>query len=71
MSIQTRLMEWAERQAKYREGHPTKYYSPFVCHIMNMFDKRVRLHEKKGDDYICKWEAPFGFVPECGCPFHG
>ncbi len=70
MNIQQILLEWAEKQAYYRKGYVGKQYSPFLCHTMNVLDERVRLHETKGDGYICKWESPYGFVPEAGCPLH-
>ena len=70
MNIQQVLLEWAEKQAYYSKGYAGKQYSRFLCHTMNTLDERVRLHETNGHDYTCKWEAPYGFVPEAGCPFH-
>ena len=58
------LDEWAETNS-YTNEYGTKCYGPFVCHIMNLFDKRV--HK---DTYRCEWVAPYGFVPEAGCPVH-
>jgi hypothetical protein len=57
------LLEWAEKNVYYQKGFAGKHYPPFVCHILNMFDKRVH------DD--CRWISPYGFMPEAGCAKHG
>lgn len=71
MSKQSELLEYAESHVYYKEGFSGKHYSAEVCHNMNMFDERVRIHEEKHDGYICAWEEPYGFVPEASCPLHG
>ena len=60
-----KLLEWAEKQAYYKEGYSMPHYSPFVCHIMNLLDKRVR-----ECNCVCEWVSPYGFVPEAGCSKH-
>lgn len=62
---QDQLLAWAEGQAFYRKNYSGKHYSPYVCQVMNMLDNRV--HD---DDFMCVWQAPYGFVPEAGCPSH-
>lgn len=54
---QDKLLAWAE---SHKKGNT---YSPYVCHIMNMLDKRVH------ND--CMWVSPYGFVPEASCEKHG
>lgn len=71
MNKQEKLLKWAESHVYYKKGLTGKHYPAIVCHNMNMFDERVRVHEEKQDGYICTWEAPYGFVPEAGCPYHG
>lgn len=63
-----RMVAWAEQHATINE-YGTKCYGPFVCHIMNLFDRRVHRNNDK-EPYECKWVAPYGFVPEAGCPDH-
>ena len=46
-------------------GEHTRLYSQEECDEMNKTDSRV--HE---DEYWCQWVAPYGFVPEAGCPKH-
>lgn len=70
MNKQDILLLWAEKHIYYKKGYIAKHYPPIVCHIMNMFDERVRAHEKT-KDYLCEWGTPYGFVPEAGCPLHG
>jgi hypothetical protein len=57
------IMQWADAQATIN-SYGSKEYSPFVCHTMNLFDERAI------KDCECKWVAPYGFVPEAGCPLH-
>lgn len=57
------MVEWAEKQAYYKNGFTGKHYSPFVCHIMNMFDERVKNCE-------CEWYAPYGLVISADCELH-
>ena len=61
-----KLQEWAIANSYLVKGDTGRHYSPFVCHIMNMFDKRVH----RGDDYCCEWVSPYGWMPEAGCPLH-
>lgn len=62
---QEKLLKWAEDHVYYRKGYSGKHYSEFVCHIMNMFDKRV-----DECDCCCEWASPYGWVPEDGCKIH-
>lgn len=64
-----RLIEWAEKHATINK-YGSKEYNAFICHNMNMFDERVRLHREAKDGMHCEWVAPYGFVPEAGCPVH-
>lgn len=57
-------LEWADKHATMN-CFGSKEYSPFVCHIMNLLDPRVR---ECGNE--CEWVAPFGWVPEAGCSIH-
>jgi len=41
------------------------WYSDEFCALMNLLDPRVHR-----DTYCCEWVAPYGFVPEAGCPRH-
>lgn len=59
----TNLKKWAEDHAYYKKGFTGKHYSKFVCHIMNMFDERVRSCE-------CEWHAPYGLVISADCELH-
>jgi hypothetical protein len=59
------ILKWAEDDAYLVKGYTGKHYSPFVRHIMNMFDKRVHR-----DIYCCEWISPYGWMPEAGCPEH-
>jgi hypothetical protein len=61
--------DWAEKNSAVNQ-FGTKCYPPFVCHTMNMFDPRVRYHRDRQDEWACEWCAPYGFVPEAGCPEH-
>jgi len=58
---QAKLLEWADSAATYRKGYTGKHYNAFVCHTMNMLDKRVHR-----DTHICEWVVPYGFVAEAG-----
>lgn len=58
------LKAWAAHQAKPNQ-YGTPEYSRFVCHVMNLFDPRAKPH-----GHACEWVAPYGFVPEAGCPLH-
>lgn len=58
------MLAWAEENAKTNK-FGSKEYSPFVCHIMNMFDKR-----REECTSECMWVSPYGWVPEAGCPTH-
>jgi hypothetical protein len=58
------LLQWAEKNS-YPNEFGAKVYSPFVCHVMNLFDKRVHYGE-----HDCLWVSPYGFVPMAGCPLH-
>jgi hypothetical protein len=58
-----RVQEWADRQATPNE-YGTLFYSEFTCHIANMLDPRSR------ENCECRWVAPYGWVPEAGCPAH-
>lgn len=54
---------WVEKYA-LRNEFGSKTYSPFVCHIANLFDDRAHgLCE-------CRWVSPYGFVIEVGCAEH-
>jgi hypothetical protein len=57
-------LAWAERHTTVNR-FGSKEYPAFVCHIMNLIDPRVR---ECGAE--CAWVAPFGWVPEAGCPVH-
>lgn len=70
MSNQEELLKYAESYAYYKKGLTGKRYPAEVCHNMNMFDERVRMHEKNKDGFACEWVSPYGFVPEAGCPYH-
>lgn len=59
------LMKWAESCVYYKPPYTGKHYSPFVCHVMNLFDERAR-----GKNCMCGWVSPYGFVPEADCPEH-
>ena len=63
------MVEWAEKNSTINK-YGSKEYSEFVCHNMNMFDVRVRLHREAKDEWNCEWVSPYGFVPEAGCPVH-
>lgn len=63
MTVQGNLEEWAEKHVFYKKGFSGKHYSEFICHIMNMFDKRVRGCE-------CEWYAPYGRVISADCEKH-
>lgn len=63
MSTQSNLEKWAEDNGYFKKPYAGKHYSPFVCHIMNMFDKRVRYCE-------CEWLAPYGLVVSADCEKH-
>lgn len=41
------------------------HYTVEECAAANRTDPRVH-----NDEYLCCWVAPFGFVPEAGCPKH-
>lgn len=71
MTKQTKLLKWAESHVYYKKGLSGKHYPAIVCHQMNMFDERVRVHEKHNDGLNCKWLEPYGFVPDGDCPLHG
>jgi len=62
---QDELLKWAESTVYTVKRYSGKHYPPHTCQVMNMLDKRV--HE---DDFMCVWQAPYGFVPEAGCPKH-
>lgn len=57
------IQEWAEKHVYYVKGYSGKHYSLFVCHIMNMFDKRVRNCE-------CEWVHPYGLLISADCKEH-
>lgn len=58
------LESWAIQQpTTNRFG--SREYSPFVCHIMNLFDPRALRQECE-----CAWVPPYGFVIETGCSEH-
>lgn len=57
------MIEWAEKNAKINK-YGAKEYSPFICHIMNMFDERAR------QNCECEWYSPYGFVIADGCELH-
>jgi len=61
---QDSLFAWAAENSTTNRFGSTEY-PKFVCHIMNLFDPRVRQCENE-----CCWEAPFGWVPEAGCAIH-
>ena len=63
MSSQDILEAWAEENTYTVKGYTGKHYSPFVCNIMNMLDKRVRNCE-------CEWAAPYGRVISADCKEH-
>lgn len=46
---QTELLKYAESHAYYKKGYAGKHYPAEVCHNMNMFDERVRVHENNND----------------------
>lgn len=60
----TRTEAWAESHATINR-FGSREYSPFVCHVMNLFDPRARRLECE-----CSWVAPYGFVVEAGCSEH-
>lgn len=45
-------------------GETVQWSEPW-CDAMNDLDPRV--HD---DEFMCQWAAPYGFVPEAGCPKH-
>ena len=50
-----------------KEEKPKQYsarqYSEWYCKFMNWADETDCGNE-------CHWKAPYGFVPEAGCPIH-
>ena len=62
-STQDNLVKWADDNCHAVKGYSGKHYSPFICHIMNMFDTRVRNCE-------CEWIAPYGRVISADCKEH-
>jgi hypothetical protein len=44
-------------------GKGVRRYSPLRCLWMNSFRKPTC-------GYACRWVAPYGFVPDTGCPEH-
>lgn len=63
LTTQAQLETWAENNAHYKKGYTGKHFSQFVCHIMNMFDRRVRSCE-------CEWISPYGRVISADCELH-
>jgi hypothetical protein len=58
-------MEWWIEQNSTVNKFGSKTYSPFVCHIANLFDERTH-----GGRCECRWHSPYGFVVEAGCAEH-
>lgn len=61
--LQDNLVTWAESNCYYKKRYTGKHYLPFVCHIMNMFDTRVR-------NCPCEWLSPYGRVISADCELH-
>lgn len=59
----TVITEWIEANATTNR-YGSREYSPFVCHIANLFDERAR------GPCECQWVSPYGFVIEAGCAKH-